>query len=60
MWHQDETHEDIYKAVERHSPGMISFAYQPAPSEEVLEALKDTETFKASQPANAEAVVTPA
>ena len=47
IWDKTENDSDgIYKTVERHSPGMISFAYESAPSDEVLEALKDTETFK--------------
>jgi hypothetical protein len=46
-WDPKESEDDeIYEPVKRHSPGMISFTYQPNASEEVLEALKDTATFK--------------
>ena len=47
IWDQAESEgEKIYKPVERHSPGMISFTYQAAASKEVLEALQDTASFK--------------
>jgi hypothetical protein len=47
MWDPKESENDgIYEPVEKHSPGMISFAYEPEASPEVLEALKDTATFK--------------
>ena len=47
VWDKTENKTDgIYEPVERHSPGMISFAYETSCSEEVREALKDTETFK--------------
>jgi hypothetical protein len=47
IWDPRESEDDgIYELVARHSPGMISFTYQPDPSEEVLEALKDTTTFR--------------
>jgi len=46
IWQKDEDKEVVYQPVQQHSPGMISFAYQPAASDEVQRALKDTETFK--------------
>jgi hypothetical protein len=49
IWNQEESNDCVYKPVERHSPGMISFTYQTAASAEVLEALKHTDTFESPE-----------
>jgi hypothetical protein len=45
VWEPDEERSAIYEKVQKHSEGMISFAFEP-PSEADLEALKDTETYQ--------------
>lgn len=45
IWKPEEADTDVYKEVEHHSEGMISFTYRP-PSESDLEALKNTETYR--------------
>jgi hypothetical protein len=45
VWEPDEERSTIYEKVQKHSEGMISFAFEP-PSEADLEALKDTETYQ--------------
>lgn len=42
---QEEDRSNVYQEVEKHSEGMISFAYRP-PSQHDIEALKDTETYR--------------
>jgi hypothetical protein len=43
-WKAEEGRE-AYNPVEKHSDGMVSFTYRP-PSNEDLEALKDTKTYR--------------
>jgi hypothetical protein len=45
VWEPDEERSTIYEKVQKHSEGMISFAFEP-PSEADLEALKDTDTYQ--------------
>jgi hypothetical protein len=45
LWEPDESDSSPYDDVHRHSEGMVSFTYQ-RPSEEILEELKNTETFR--------------
>jgi len=45
VWEPNEERSTIYKKVEKHSEGMISFAFEP-PTEADLEALKNTETYQ--------------
>jgi len=45
VWEPDEERSTIYKKIEKHSEGMIIFAFEP-PTEADLEALKNTETYQ--------------
>jgi hypothetical protein len=45
LWKPEEADATVYEKVQQHSEGMISFTYRP-PSEQDLEALKDTETYR--------------
>ena len=46
VWNPDEAQTNLYKDVERHSDGMISFTYRP-PKPGDLDALKNTKTYQA-------------
>jgi hypothetical protein len=48
IWEPDDQRSTIYDKVQKHSEGMISFAYEP-PSEADLQALKSTETYQTLQ-----------
>jgi hypothetical protein len=45
VWEPDGERSAIYPKVEKHSDGMISFAFEP-PTEADLEALKNTDTYR--------------
>ncbi len=45
FWEKNETKDSIYDEVERHSDGMISFAYHP-PSKRRLQELRSTNTYR--------------
>lgn len=45
FWDPSEADSEVYKKVQKHSDGLISFSYQPL-SEADQEALKNTETYR--------------
>ena len=56
VWEPNEADAGVYRDVERHSEGMMSFTFRP-PSSEDIEALKDTETYRALLRENGEAAL---
>jgi hypothetical protein len=48
IWDPKEAESGVYKEVEKHSEGMISFTYRP-PSQGDLDALKNSETYRVIQ-----------
>ena len=45
VWKRTEAKSEVYDDVERHSEGMVSFAYRP-PAKEDVERLRDTDTYR--------------
>jgi len=38
-WDPSENENSLYSPIQYHSPGMISFRYEPKPSQEILDLI---------------------